>query len=65
MVCLGAKPKLRGIHFGEIALLSGSGAGKIAHTPRLGGFGVEAPRLSPSVVGRMFNVTEPPGIGRA
>ena len=34
--------------FEEIAL---RGAGKIAHAPRLGGFGVEAPRLSPSVVG--------------
>ena len=37
--------------FEEIATAQGSGAGKIAQAPRLGGFGVEALRLSPAVVG--------------
>ena len=50
--------------FEEIATAQGSGAGKIARTPRLGGFGVEALRLSSAEVGRTLYVTAPPGIGR-
>ena len=50
--------------FEEIATAQGSGAGKIAQAPRLGGFGVEALRLSSAEFGRTLNVTAPPGIGR-